>query len=61
MYDQTNDHGIPVSAGIPPIVIAAVIFGIIVILAIITLVFANSGFGHAWPNTKAVEIPLTAP
>jgi len=59
VYDQTDDRGIPVSAGIPPVVIAAVIFGIIVILAIVTLVFSNSSFGHAWPSTKAIEIPLT--
>jgi hypothetical protein len=59
MYDRTDDRGVPISSGIPPIVIVAAIIGVIMILTIITLVFSNSGFGHAWPDTKAVQVPLS--
>ncbi|MBD5657349.1 MAG: hypothetical protein IAI50_19530, partial [Candidatus Eremiobacteraeota bacterium] len=49
MYDRTDDRGVPISAGIPPIVVFAGVIGVIVILTIISIVFSNSGFGHAWP------------
>ena len=59
MYDRTDERGVPISAGVPPIIIVATIICVIVIFTMITFVFSNSGFGHVWPNTKAVEIPLS--
>ena len=59
MYDRTDERGVPISAGIPPIVIVAAIVGVIVILTIISLVFSNSGFGHAWPVSKGSQLPLS--
>ena len=59
MYDLKDERGVPISAGIPPIVVAAVIIGIILIFVIGTLVFSNSRYGHAWPASTSTSIPLT--
>jgi hypothetical protein len=58
MNDRFDDRGVPISAGIPRIVVIAAIIGIIMIFTILTLVFTNSGFGHSWPWTKAATLPL---
>ena len=59
MYDRTDERGVPISAGIPPIVVVAALIGVVVILTMIAIVFANSGFGHAWPSSNAVSVPLS--
>jgi hypothetical protein len=59
MYDRTDDRGVPISSGIPPLVIIAAVIGVIVIFAIITLVFTNSAFGHAWPDSSSAKVPLS--
>jgi hypothetical protein len=58
MYDLKDERGVPISAGIPPIVVISAIIGIIMIFAIGTLVFSNSRYGHAWPASTATTIPL---
>lgn len=58
MHDVYDERGVPISSGIPPLVVAAVIVGVIVILTLLTLVFANSGFGHAWPASTSTTIKL---
>ncbi len=59
MEDSTeHDFTIPVSAGIPPLVKAAVVVTIIFVFVILSLVFRNSGFGHAWPASTSTQIKL---
>ncbi len=58
MHDVYDERGVPISAGVPPIVVVAAIIGFLVILTMLTLVFANSGFGHAWPASTSTQIKL---
>ena len=58
MHDNRAERGIPISAGIPPLVIAAVIVGILVILSIVAMVFLNSGVGHVWPAANSTTLNL---
>jgi hypothetical protein len=59
MYDRTDERGVPISGGIPPLVVVAAVIGVVIILTIISLVFRNSGFGHAWPASTSVSVPLS--
>jgi hypothetical protein len=59
MNDRFDDRGVPISAGIPRIVVIAALIGIAVIFTILALVFTNSSFGHVWPWTHAATIPIT--
>ncbi len=58
MHENRDERGIPISAGIPPLVIAAVLVGVIVILAILAMVFINSGVGHVWPAADSTKLNL---
>jgi hypothetical protein len=58
MYDRKDERGVPISAGIPPIIFISAIIGLCVIATMVTLVFSNSAFGHAWPSDKSLTLPL---
>jgi hypothetical protein len=58
MYDLHDERGVPISAGIPPIVRITAIVGIIGIFCILALVAFNSSPNHAWPASTSVAIPL---
>ena len=58
MYDRHDERGVPISAGIPPIIFISAIIGLILIATMVTLVFANSGFGHAWPSNTSTTLKL---
>lgn len=58
MYDLKDSRGVPVSAGIPPLVRAAVIIGIIGIIAILGAVVFGSPFHHVWPSINSTHIKL---
>ena len=58
MHDLHDERGVPISAGIPPLVVVAVFIGIGVILTMLALVFTNSGFGHAWPANTSTQVRL---
>ncbi len=58
MYDIKDVRGVPVSGGIPPIVIGAVIVGIIAIFAILGAVVFGSAFHHIWPSVDTTHIKL---
>jgi len=59
MHDPVDEHGIPVSAGVPPVVYIVAFVGVIVIFAMIGMVFLNSGYGHAWPSSTSLTVPLS--
>lgn len=58
MYDIKDERGVPVSAGIPPIVIVAVIIGIMMIFTILGLVIFGSPFHHIWPAIDTTHIKV---
>jgi hypothetical protein len=60
MYDLKDDRGVPISAGIPPIVVIAAIIGLIMIFTVGTLVFSTSSANHRWPASTTTTIPLTS-
>ena len=58
MNEVKDDRGIPVSAGIPPIVIIAACIGVFMVFVIVGLVLSNSNFGHSWPSVNSTTINL---
>jgi hypothetical protein len=58
VHDRFDDRGVPISAGIPPIIWISAIVGLCIIVTIVTIVFSNSSFGHAWPSETSEKIPL---
>jgi hypothetical protein len=58
MYERKDERGIPISAGVPPIVIVAASVGVILVFVIIGLVLGNSSFGHSWPAADSTTINL---
>jgi hypothetical protein len=59
MYDPNPyKQGIPVSAGIPPLIRRAGLIGLIAILAVVAIVIASSHYGHVWPSADSAHIKL---
>jgi hypothetical protein len=58
MYDVKDERGVPVSAGIPPIVRWSAIIGVFVIILILSLVIFASNYHHIWPSSDTVNIKL---
>lgn len=58
MYDIKDSRGVPVSSGIPPIVIWAVSIGILMIFIILGAVIFGSNFHHVWPSIDSTHIKL---
>jgi len=58
MYDLEDERGVPISSGVPRIVLWAGIAGVILIFIIAALVLAVSGYGHVWPADSATQLKL---
>lgn len=60
MYDPLDERGVPASRGVPMAVRIAAIIGILCIFGIggATIVFAY--YGHQWPSSKSLRIPLNS-
>lgn len=58
MHDVTDERGVPISGGIPPIVRIAAAIGILIIISVGGMVIGASKFGHVWPASNAQNIPL---
>jgi hypothetical protein len=58
VYDPKDERGVPISTGIPPIVVIAGIAGVILIFVIAGMVLASAGYGHVWPADKSVDLQL---
>lgn len=58
MYDPKDARGVPVSAGIPKIVIYAAILGFVVIIYMLGIVIGTSAYGHVWPSLDSTRIKL---
>jgi ABC-type multidrug transport system permease subunit len=59
MHDRFDERGVPISSGIPPIVVVAVFITFIFVFTLLALVFTNSWVGHVWPWTNAETVPLS--
>ena len=59
MYDLEDDRGVPISSGIPRLVLWAGIAGVVLIFVIAGMVVATSENNHVWPWDKALTIPLS--
>jgi hypothetical protein len=58
MHDVKDSRGVPVSAGIPPIVVWAVIFTVVVIFAVGGACIFGSNYHHIWPSSDTTHIKL---
>ncbi|MDQ6943293.1 MAG: hypothetical protein M3169_12370 [Candidatus Eremiobacteraeota bacterium] len=58
MYDLEDERGVPISSGVPRIVLWAGIAGVVLIFIIAGLVLAVSGYGHIWPADNAANLKL---
>ncbi len=58
MYDVKDDRGVPISGGIPPLVIWAATAGVILIFIVAGLVLSNAAYGHLWPASNTLNLKL---
>ena len=58
MYDIKDERGVPVSSGIPPIVVWAVAIGILMICSILGMTVFSSNFHHIWPSINTTRTKL---
>jgi hypothetical protein len=58
MKDVRDSRGVPISTGVPMVVRVTAIVGLCVIFTMLSVVIYASKFGHAWPTSTAVQIPL---
>jgi hypothetical protein len=58
MYDMEDERGVPISSGIPRLVLYAGIAGVILIFVVAAMVLATSGQGHLWPWDRTQQIKL---
>lgn len=58
MYDIKDERGVPVSAGIPPIVTWSAIIGVLVIFVIVGMCIYGSNYHHIWPASDTTKIKL---
>jgi hypothetical protein len=58
VYDPLDDRGVPVSSGIPSLVVYSGIAGVILIFVIAALVLSQAGFGHVWPAEDSLHLKL---
>ena len=58
MYDPKDVRGVPISTGIPPIVMIAAIAGVILIFIVAGMVLATAGYGHVWPAENSTNLKL---
>lgn len=58
MYDPLDQRGVPTSRGVPMAVRIAAVIGIIAIFAMGWWTIYNASYGHQWPWSKALRIPL---
>jgi hypothetical protein len=58
MYDVEDERGVPISSGIPPLVLYAGIAGVVLIFIIAGCVLAVSGYGHIWPSDNTTNLKL---
>lgn len=58
MFDPTDERGVPSSRGTPPAVRIAVLIGCLCIFGMGAVTIAYAGYGHAFPSTKTLRIPL---
>ncbi|HEV3088987.1 MAG TPA: hypothetical protein VGX96_17375 [Candidatus Elarobacter sp.] len=54
-----DERGVPVSSGVPTLVVWAGIAGVILIFVIAGMVLATSGNNHVWPAENATNIKLS--
>jgi hypothetical protein len=59
MTDPQEIQGVPVSAGIPSIVVAVGMVGVILIFIIGGLVLSQAHYGHIWPASDSVNLKLS--
>ena len=58
MYDLEDDRGVPISSGIPKIVIWAAAAGVVLIFILAGMVLASAGYGHVWPAENSTNLKL---
>ncbi|MDQ6826595.1 MAG: hypothetical protein M3Z14_05265 [Candidatus Eremiobacteraeota bacterium] len=58
MHDPQDKRGVPVSSGIPKIVIWLTAIGVLMIFAIGGWTILDSGYGHVWPSVNSERVKL---
>ena len=58
MYDPVDERGVPTSRGVPRAVMIAAIIGVLVIFWVGEYTIQWSQYGHQFPSTKTLRIPL---
>jgi hypothetical protein len=56
--ENVGDLPVPVSRGFPLIVRLSLLVGIALVFGVLGFTVGSSAFGHVWPWTEAMKIPL---
>ena len=58
MYDPEDERGVPISSGIPSLVVWATIGCIVLIFIVAGMVLGSAGYGHMWPAESTTTLKL---
>jgi hypothetical protein len=58
MYDIEDDRGVPVTTGIPKLVMWTGVAGVVLIFVVAGMVLATAGVNHVWPAEAATNLKL---
>jgi hypothetical protein len=58
VYDTEDDRGVPISSGIPKLVMWTGLAGVVLIFVVAGMVLATAGSGHVWPAADAINLKL---
>ncbi|GAC1502541.1 MAG: hypothetical protein NVS1B14_07380 [Vulcanimicrobiaceae bacterium] len=58
MYDRMDNRGVPVSRGVPNLVQVSALIGLLLIFAIGAFTILVASYGHMWPASHSLRMPL---
>jgi hypothetical protein len=58
VYDTEDDRGVPISSGIPKLVMWTGLAGVVLIFVVAGMVLATAGSGHVWPAADTTNLKL---
>jgi hypothetical protein len=58
MYDVEDDRGVPVTTGIPKLVLWTGFAGVVLIFVVAGMVLATAGANHVWPAEASTNLKL---
>ena len=58
MYDHEDERGVPISSGIPSIVMWSAMACVLLIFVLAGMVLSTANYGHVWPAANSTNLKL---